>query len=312
MIPTTSLNSAKTAAAVVPALQRASAATGVDFTYLLEQARTESSLNPKAQAGTSSARGLFQFLDSTWLDVVDRHGEKHGLNTAAASISRDSRGRPVVHDAAQRAAILQLRDDPYISGLMAGELARDNAAALKQQLGREARPAELYMAHFLGAGGAATFLGELQENPGLKASQIVPAAARANQSVFFKGGRALSLDEVFARFEGKFSGAEQPLTARMQDSMPRRPAAANTRPDAANFAARTALLAARKTLQPGTGDTGAGNPAPAHSPSHAPSHYASRSATPTPPATALLALQMLQSITLPGEDEPHVQRTWRA
>ncbi|HLV85239.1 MAG TPA: transglycosylase SLT domain-containing protein [Devosia sp.] len=40
---------------------------GVDFDYLLQTAMRESSLNPQAKAQTSSAVGLFQFLESTWL-----------------------------------------------------------------------------------------------------------------------------------------------------------------------------------------------------------------------------------------------------
>jgi hypothetical protein len=154
----------------------------VDFNFLLAQARSESSLNPHAQASTSSARGLFQFIDSTWLDVIDKHGAKHGLDAAAASISRDRKGRLSVADPAQRSAILKLRDDPYISGLMAAELVQDNAAKLQQELGRAVKPAELYMAHFLGAGGAASFLSRLEENPDTKAEQVVPAAAPAARS----------------------------------------------------------------------------------------------------------------------------------
>lgn len=338
------VNSVPTASAVIPALRRASAATGVDFNFLLEQARTESSLNPQAQASTSSARGLFQFIDGTWLDVIDRHGAKHGLDAAAASISRDSRGRPVVHDAAQRAAILKLRDDPYISGLMAGELAQDNAARLKQELGREARPAELYMAHFLGAGGAASFLSGLEENPDIEASYIVPAAARANQAVFYKAGKALSLDEVYARFEGKFTDSPTATTTALHETTPY---PASTAPNAATLAAQAAILAAHQTLrlgeEMGAGmnarmdagmDAGIGTQQGAgHSPdvllSTAGSLQAGRS-TLLRPVTApswhamttpetgtttatLLALRALQSLVLrDNEDDAPAEQLWRA
>ncbi len=65
--------------AVTAAISRAAARTGVDFNYLIAQAQIESGLNPRAQASTSSARGLYQFVDSTWLRTVDKHGAKHGL-----------------------------------------------------------------------------------------------------------------------------------------------------------------------------------------------------------------------------------------
>ena len=47
------------------AIARASESTGVDFDYLLAQARLESGLNPDAKARSSSATGLYQFIDST-------------------------------------------------------------------------------------------------------------------------------------------------------------------------------------------------------------------------------------------------------
>lgn len=189
---------------VMSAIRQASERTGVDFSYLLEEAKAESSLNPAARAATTSARGLFQFIESTWLEIIDRHGAGHGLEAEAAAITRDSRGRPVVNDPEQRAAILNLRDDPRISALMAAELALDNEKVLQRKLGREVSNTELYMAHFLGAGGAAKFLQSLNDNPDIEAEYIVPAAARNNQAVFYKGGQALTLHQVFDRFAGRF------------------------------------------------------------------------------------------------------------
>jgi hypothetical protein len=313
--PSNSINPGGLNQAVIPALRRASAATGVDFNFLLEQARTESSLNPKAQARTSSARGLFQFLDATWLELVEKHGARHGLQAQATAISRRADGSPTVKDPAQRDAILALRDDPYLSGVMAAELAQENAASLRQQLGREAKPAELYMAHFLGAAGAARFLGGLEENPDIEASYIVPAAARANQAVFFKAGKALSLDQVYARFEGKF-GPTAAVPA--QAVAAARPPAADPRMTAAALAAHAARLAAVDTLQmgnePDMPTTGASGEL------HASTAQAlALAAMRRPPALqqdlsgrgALIAMQVLQALTLPGEEETRDELRWR-
>jgi hypothetical protein len=203
---------------VVTAIRQASARTGVDFAYLLEKAATESSFDPKAQAGTSSARGLYQFIDRTWLDTMDRHGAAHGYPNIAGAITRDTHGNPVVKNESAAEYILSLRENPRISALMAAELAQDNKQTLEGSLGREVGNAELYMAHFLGAGSAAKFIGEMETNGDIAASSVVPAAARANTSVFYEQGRALTLEQVFARFEGKFSEAP------MQDSEPILPA----------------------------------------------------------------------------------------
>ena len=206
---------------VVSAIRQASAQTGVDFAYLLEKAGAESSFDPKAQAETSSARGLYQFIDSTWLETMDRHGAAHGYPNIAAAITRDAAGNPVVANAAAKEYILALRDNPRISALMAAEFAQDNKAVLEQSLERDVGNTEMYMAHFLGAGGAAKFINEMEANGDIEACHIVPAAARANEAVFYDAGKALTLEQVFARFRGKFAGeaGEAPGTPISVESM---------------------------------------------------------------------------------------------
>jgi hypothetical protein len=161
-------------------------------------------LNPQAQAPTSSARGLFQFIDQTWLETLDHHGAAHGLGKAAAAITRDNKGELEVKDPAIRREILAMRDNPRVAAMMAAELAKDNQTSLEQSLGRKVGNAEMYMAHFLGAGGAARFLATLDDNPHLKAENIVPAAAHANQAVFYENGKSLTVNQVYARFAEKF------------------------------------------------------------------------------------------------------------
>ena len=73
--------------AVVAALKSAAAATGSDFHYLLGTAMRESSLKANAQSSTSSAAGLFQFVDQTWLGLVKTHGAKYGLGLLAGAIN---------------------------------------------------------------------------------------------------------------------------------------------------------------------------------------------------------------------------------
>jgi hypothetical protein len=197
---------AQRASGVVAVVRDAAARTGTDFAYLLAQAQVESGLNPAARARTSSARGLYQFTTATWLETVRKHGADHGLGWAADAIKSGAAGAGT----AARATILSLRDNAEAAALMAGEFAQDNAAILERKLGRAAGATELYMAHFLGPGGAAKFLGALAVSPGLAAASVVPAAAAANRAVFFgKDGSPRSLEAVFARFAAKIEG---PLT----------------------------------------------------------------------------------------------------
>lgn len=183
------------------AIARASQATGVDFDYLLAQAKIESSLNPNARAGTSSAAGLYQFTGGTWLQTLDRHGDRHGLDWAANAIDG---GRA---DPTMRAQIMAMRYDPGASALMAAELANDNKAALIGVLGREPDAAELYMAHFLGSDGAAKFLSALQSDPTQSAAAILPKAAAANRGIFYDGASPRSVAGVMDLMRGKVSAA---------------------------------------------------------------------------------------------------------
>jgi hypothetical protein len=184
------------------AIARASQRTGVDFQYLLAQAKLESSLDPSARAGTSSAAGLYQFTNGTWLRTLDKHGASHGLDWAGAAIDR---GRV---DPALRAQVMALRYDPDASALMAAELANDNRAELVGILGREPDPAELYLAHFLGARGAGQFLSALDTNPGQSAAAILPKAAAANRTIFYDGaGAPRSVGGVMELLRGRVGAA---------------------------------------------------------------------------------------------------------
>ncbi|TNE32259.1 MAG: lytic transglycosylase domain-containing protein [Alphaproteobacteria bacterium] len=193
--------------AVLNAIKNASAKTGVDFSYLMAQASAESSFNPKARAKSSSATGLFQFLDQTWLQMVKKHGAKHGMSDYAEKIGVTKSGRAFVKDAAMRLEILNLRKDPEKSSLMAAEMAAENGSRLESRLGRKVDAADLYMAHFLGAGGATQFLKTLAHAPQKKADALLPEAAKANSAVFYDraGGKARSVSDVYALLAGKFS-----------------------------------------------------------------------------------------------------------
>lgn len=190
------------------AIQRASASTGVDFSYLLNQAKIESGFNPLARARTSSASGLFQFIDQTWLSTVKQHGAEHGLGWAADAITQGSDGRYHVADSGMRRAILDLRYQPEAASAMAAEFAADNQAYLEEKLGRQVQSVDLYLAHFLGAGGATKFLAAHDADPSAPAAAILPAAARANRSIFYdRSGAPRSVSEIRERFAAKLGGA---------------------------------------------------------------------------------------------------------
>ena len=199
------------------AIAEASRRTGVDFDYLYNQAKVESGLRPDAKARTSSATGLYQFIDQSWLGALKRHGAEHGLGWAANAIKTDARGRLTIADAGLRPAIMNLRNEPEASALMAAETARENGAAIEAATGRTANATDLYMGHVLGPRGAAKFLGAMAADPGQRADQVMPAAAVANRAVFYAAnGTPRSLSDVYERFAAKMGdeAPDQALAAR--------------------------------------------------------------------------------------------------
>lgn len=177
--------------------------TGASFEFLVRTAQRESNFDPQARARTSSAAGLFQFIEQTWLAMVSRHGAQHGYGAEAAAVTRDAQGRFQVSDPTQRDAILNLRFDARAASVMAGELAAENAAILRGAMGREPTDGELYAAHFLGARGAARLIAQAAENPAQRADEVFPEAAAANRAIFFEQGRPRSVSDVLARLTGE-------------------------------------------------------------------------------------------------------------
>lgn len=200
---------------VADAIYFASRVTSVDYGYLLAQAQLESSMNPNAQAPTSSASGLFQFIKSTWISTLGRHATRFALDRFGQHIAHTSSGQYFVPDKAMRRKILALRFDPRIASLMAASLAADNRDRLRHALNRTPKSSELYLAHFLGARGAISFLLNLERRPWEKASALFPAAARANARIFYeRNGSPRSLASVMNVIRSKFERARRHVAYR--------------------------------------------------------------------------------------------------
>lgn len=193
---------------ITGAIQKASLRTGVDFSYLMNQAKAESSFKADAKASTSSATGLYQFIESTWLNMVKNHGEKYGLADEASHIQTNANGRLQVSSPSKRSAILDLRKDPELASAMAAELASSNQSYLENNVkgGAEIGATELYFAHFLGARGASNFLNQMHETPYAQAADYFPKAAAANRNVFYDRttGAPKTFQDIHAHFSKKF------------------------------------------------------------------------------------------------------------
>jgi hypothetical protein len=118
----TPIGSGRAATAVTNAIRNAASQTGTSFNYLLATAKIESDLDPNLTMKSSSAAGLFQFIDQTWLGTLKQAGPAFGYGDYANAISRNSAGHYSVDDPEMRSQIMKLRNDPSANAVMAGVL----------------------------------------------------------------------------------------------------------------------------------------------------------------------------------------------
>jgi hypothetical protein len=191
------------------AVRRASSTTGVDFGFLMRTAQRESGLSSSAHATTSSAAGLFQFVEQTWLSTLKRHGAAHGYARYAELIDQAPDGRFVVPQGDDaRKVVMDLRYDPHASAAMAAELASDHAAYLRGRTGREPTGGELYAAHFLGPQGSAKLIEAARATPTATAAALFPDAAASNREVFYRGGHAVTVSELYSNLSRTGGGSD--------------------------------------------------------------------------------------------------------
>ncbi|WP_027554593.1 transglycosylase [Bradyrhizobium sp. Cp5.3] len=207
-------------ARVAGAIKQASNLSGVSFQYMLTTAKMESDFNPTAGATTSSAHGLYQFIDQTWLGTVKEAGAQLGYGSYADAISKTSSGSYTVDDPAMKRSIMKLRDDPQVASDMAAALTQSNSFKLTGLLGRRPSDSELYMAHFMGVGGAAKLIANAEDNPQAVGARLFPNAAASNRSIFYeKDGRARSVSEVYSVLTSRYASAANSKTTRSAMAM---------------------------------------------------------------------------------------------
>lgn len=188
---------------VLAAIRLGSIRTGVEFTFLMELARVESNFNPVARAQKSSATGLFQFTNKTWLQTVRAYGADYGLKDHATRVGKNANGKHGRHQ-----DVLALRLNPRLSALLAAENTKRSLQNLSYQTRREPGRTDLYLSHFFGPSGAVMFLKSLDEEPATIAGKLFPEAAASNRRVFHNGeNRPRTVAEVYRWLDSKFNTA---------------------------------------------------------------------------------------------------------
>lgn len=189
---------------LVQTILRAAEVTGVDPAYMMALADKESSFLSDVKASTSSAEGLFQFVEKTWLEVIRDFGPKHGFR-GAASFVETVNGQLTIQNETIRQWVLGLRREPYVAAVMAAEMLKRDRERIQRRIGRDLDRSELYLMHFLGAESAGRLLELVNGKPKQSAPRVFPQAAKANKALFFvqekRKLRHLTVAEVYSRID---------------------------------------------------------------------------------------------------------------
>jgi hypothetical protein len=199
------------ASPVTGAIRKAAQATGASFQYLLATAKVESDLNPNLTMRSSTATGLFQFIEQTWLATLKQAGPAFGYGHYSDAISQSASGRYTVEDPMLQSEIMQLRRDPTANALMGGVFTQQNAAVMASRLGRTPSEGELYIGHFFGPYAGTKAIALATSNPDAIAAEIFPAAAQANRPIFYdRQGNARTIAGVCTELARRYQAARTP------------------------------------------------------------------------------------------------------
>jgi hypothetical protein len=163
--------------------------TGFPLNPLLTTAAVESGfragamppIDPNTGKRASGAVGLFQFIPTTWNMMMSKYAAKYGI----------APGTPPT--------------DPRANALLGAEFLKENMAQLLSRLKKPISSTDLYLAHFLGAGGAAQFLQGSPDDvaatgPGME------KPAKANPTIFYdKSGKPRTYAEIYKLFTDRLN-----------------------------------------------------------------------------------------------------------
>ncbi len=195
-------------------IYQASIATHIDFELLLITAMIESDLGRVTKSSTSSARGIFQYIEPTWLVLIKRYGARIGQKNYASAITINTESYlPEITDASQftKKDILSLRDNTKIAALIKANQLKDEAKIVaKYKAGQRINATDHYIVHMLGLSQARTFYTLLKnESSNILANlnnKGFKEAIRLNPTFFYNAqNKALSAAEAYTQFHRKIS-----------------------------------------------------------------------------------------------------------
>lgn len=133
-----------------------------DPSFAMTMCAIESGFDSIIKASTSSAEGLYQFLDGTWKEEMSKNGGKYGIPVGA------------------------LQGDPIANAILGILYTKSNAEMLAKKINRPLTDTDLYTAHFMGPTGAINLL---TSPPNELSTVKFLKQAKANPSIFYKADK---------------------------------------------------------------------------------------------------------------------------
>ena len=243
----------KSKASIINIIKQAAALTGVDPNLMLSMAYMESTLDPNAQAKSSRAQGLYQFLVGgrwdTWGEVLSKYGNEYGIPPNASA------------------------KDPVANAILGGAFIRQNIKLVKKAINRPVTAADIYAMHMMGSGDGPKFLANLEANPSAIAQNDLPGPAASNPGVFAANGRWRTYGEIYDSFQQRVAGGSAEVANMARKSGVEMPKPAEV-PSAATPAGVPAALAKPGTATTTTTAVPDSLAKPAAAPTYAPSEMA--------------------------------------
>ena len=185
-------------------LAGAAAKAGTPFATLMSLAAAESGFQTEVRNTRSSAAGAFQFTESTWLEMVRRHGAAAGRPDLAVHIRADGSGQWKV-DPAYRTAVMDARTDFELASQMAARYCEENRARLGEALGRPATEEEVRIAHFLGARGAYRLIEAAEAKPDMSVAELMPQVFVRHRAMLSCKMRPMTVAEALGTLQGQYA-----------------------------------------------------------------------------------------------------------
>lgn len=206
--------------AIIHDIQTASQATNTDFKTMIIKAMIESDLGRLTTAKNSSARGIYQYIDATWLTLLKRYGAKIGYPQYAENLTTDLKTlKTIVKDNSRYSEdyLLNLRHDTKIASLIKAYQTKEDENALRSVIqNRTLTATDHYIAHMMGIPLAKKFYGMIEAE-----SNTIPAniknspfkQAAALNPYFFYGSKRdpLTTQEIYKKFETLIERKEKQL-----------------------------------------------------------------------------------------------------